>query len=336
MRALIMTLALLCAFAPAPAHAQSLERAEYDLRQVGAWAERASAINTRIVVALQSIDSLTQIMNAYTAGEKSQDWALAEVEAWRGAFARTMAALRADVAALPPVPTLSEPMQGVQTLLEALASRMPAALDESERFAETMIEMTLSAVRGEADETVVSIQQVALVARRLTEFENESLMLMSALSPPDHPNRNLGATRIAMNNASLVLLDVVFASASAETVSFPDEKRAEMRSGVETMRREIGEGRRVLAALRRNTTGADVGLSPQVRTSLDGVFDSVGESFDTLGAGADILQRAANTPQDAKVDQLLYLLDELAAIDVELLAQNTERARLIATPAPTL
>jgi hypothetical protein len=192
-------------------------------------------------------------------------------------------------------------------------------------------------VSGETDAAAAVHELATRAVRELVVFENGSLAILQAMSPPDHPNQSMASSRIALNNALVVFFDAYLDGALAGSVSLTAEQRSVIRAGAADMRRYNGVGRESTRELRENTASLAVGLTPAMRDGLDRLFASLVETFATLDRAALLIEEAAAIQDGAKPEELDAVLTSVEALSAELERQNIERATVIGNAqAPAL
>ncbi|HYD87709.1 MAG TPA: hypothetical protein VEA80_09555 [Vitreimonas sp.] len=336
MRTLLMLMAAaFLSWAPA-ANAQTAEQAEYALRQVGAWSGRNAEFGARLVALYQSADELDAVYDLADESKGSAD-AIAAVDAWRARYATQLAQLRVDIAAAPPPPRIESVMgANMQRMLDEMASRVMLEIDQAQAFGDAMANLTLAVLRGELDRESSVMQRSMAMMRELLQFENESWRIVTALSPPGHPNQNLARAHIAMNEGMIVLASVIVESAFADSLVITAEQRRDVQAAIGAMRTQVREGRASIARTRSELSFSSLGLSQDVRDAAARLFVSLEESMTSLSAAADVMERLIGLPASAKYAQVDAALAELVTIADELAMQQVYRGQQLALPTPTL
>jgi hypothetical protein len=321
-----------------PAYAQDdvNARTEYELRAISNWAQSVTALNTRGVTLMQSSERINDSIDRFADGGLNERGLRREINAWRTQFDADIAQLRADFAALPPPPRLSV-LASLQTGLEAVGRRSEQGIDQIAVFGRDMATLFEGVATGDIDSGAAMHQSAMRMLRELLEFENGSLAIMRAISPPEHPNQNIAGSRIAFNQAMIVVFDAYLTSIQAEAVTLSAAQRQQIRDAAVSMRQHNEAGRTVTSREQREMDLYGHTLSPSMRAGLTRMFASLQETFNTLDRGAMLLDNAAAMRDGAKVDDLDGLLTDVTSLAEELDLQNATRASALAGPtAPEL
>lgn len=317
-----------------PAFAQSdiNARAEYEVRSIANWAREVTALNSRAVTLLQSMDSINGAMERFGNGQLNERGLRREIDAWREQFNTEIARLRADLAALPPPPRLSV-LAELQPGLEAVMRRSGQSIDQISTFGTDMVDLFEAVATGETNSADAIHQGAMRMMRELLEFENGSLAIMRAMSPPDHPNQSIAGSRTAFNDALIVFFDVYLGSMRADSVTLSDAQRQQIRNGAAIMRQNNSEGRTVTGRVQAEMDLAPHTVSPAMRQATTRMLASLHETFSTLDRAAALLDNTAALQNGGQVESLDSVLSEVVAIAEQLDAQNTERVTVLSGPA---
>jgi hypothetical protein len=317
-----------------PAHAQSEEQArvEYELRQLGAWAQSVNAFNMRGIALLESSEQLNNALDRRVAGGLSADAFAVEVNSWREQFNTNVAQLRAEFTMLPPPPRLSA-LVALQPSVEAILQRSEQGIDQVANFGLEMAVLMDQVAAGDIDQATAMHQRAARMVRELLMFENGSLAIMQAMSPADHPNRNIASSRIAFNDALIVTFDAFLHSVRAGQIVINDQQRRALREGAAMMRRQNAGGRTATQRIRMEASSYAQTMSEPMRAGIERMFASLGETFDTLDVAAVLLETAADTRNGGSVDDFLTVLARVEQIAEVMDRQNAERASALASVA---
>ncbi len=325
--------ALVVTLAPG-ARAQSIEGAEYELRQVGQWAQAFTAFNTRAIELMMTSERLNAPLEDFAAQAKTAEQAREALSAWRLEYDRGIEQLRSDFAALPPPPRLRE-LAVLQPGLEAITRRSEQNIDQVATFGQQMADLLDRVLTGETNAVSAVHERGMRIVRELLLFENGSLAILHAISPPGHPNHPMADSRVTFNNGLVVVFDAYLRSAIQGSVVLAAEQREAIRQYAAEMRRH-NEAGRVSVREQEAAIGATP-FSPAMRVAAQQMFASLVETFATLDRGAAVLDGAAALQNGAAMDELSAVLDAVSALAVELDRQNMERASAIGNaPAPAL
>ena len=338
MRYLVALLALLCLSA-APVSAQTSDTVEQKLREIATWASSYHAINGEITALYTSANDLNAIQERFNAGDLKAEAAVAAVEAWRAAAIQRTATMRTRLGEIPTPPRIGsafgpgEDAVRLQGFIDGLGQRFHDTVDNGEAFVNTLANMALQGVRGEADAVRVSIDRTMEVSRRLLETANDALAMTLAISPTDHPAYSIASGRIAFNNAMITSLSVLRDSVLEEEIVYSEENRADVRSMLRTIREQVRSGRTHMVAARSRLGPT---MSPSLRAKFTRFYDSMSELLDTLTSAAALIERVADLPSGGKLEQLLTIFDQFDVVDTALDQQNIRRAEIMAQPAPPI
>ncbi|MCX7357204.1 MAG: hypothetical protein NT015_03505 [Alphaproteobacteria bacterium] len=317
-----------------PAYAQSdtNARAEYEVRSIANWAREVTAVNTRGVALLQSMESINGAMERFGNGQLNERGLRREINAWRTQFNAEIARLRTDFAALPPPPRLSL-LASLQPGLEAVMRRSEQGIDQIETFGTDMVNLFEGVATGDIDSGDAMHQSAMRMLRELLQFENGSLAIMRAMSPPDHPNQSIAGSRTALNDALIVFFDAYLTSMRADRVILSDAQRQTFRDGAVVMRQNNAEGRTVTGRVQADMDLAPHVVSPAMRQATTRMLNSLQETFTTLDRAAALLDNTAALPDGGNVETLDSVLSEVMVIADQLEVQNTERVTVLSGPA---
>ncbi len=317
-----------------PAYAQTDDnaRAEYEVRAIANWAREVTALNTRGVVLLQSMETINGALERFGNGRLNERGLRREINAWRTQFSTEIARLRTDFAALPPAPRLSM-LAELQPGLEAVMLRSEQGIDQIATFGIDMATLFEEVATGDIDSGDAMHQGAMRMLRELLQFENGSLAIMRAMSPPDHPNRSIAGSRTAFNDALIVFFDAYLSSMRVDSVVISDAQRQQIRDGAVIMRQNNVEGRTVTTRVQADIDLSGHTMSPSLRQATMRMLTSLHETFTTLDRAAAMLDNAAALPNGGNVETLDHVLSEVTLIADQLEAQNTERVTVLSGPA---
>jgi hypothetical protein len=324
---------LFLALAPG-AGAQTLEESEYELRQIGQWSQAYTAFNSRAVQLMMTSESLNAQLDEFARGAKTAEELREALRAWRGEYDRGIAQMRADFAALPPPPRLRA-LAMLQPGLDAATRRSEQNIDQVAAFGTQMAELLDRVLSGETNAAAAVHERGMRIVRELLLFENGSLTLLQAMSPPGHPNHPMAASRITFNNSLVIVFDAYLRSAMQGAIVASVEQRTGIVQGAAEMRRHNEAGRN--SVREHEAAMGATPFSPTMRVAVERMYASMTETFETLDRGAAILEAAAALRNGAAIDELEAVLDAVTALAMELDRQNMERASVLnRSPAPAL
>jgi hypothetical protein len=323
--AIILIVGLFLALSPG-ANAQAQE--------IGHWAQAFTAFNGRAIQLMMTSEDLNAPLDEFAAGTKTAEEVREALRAWRVEYDRGIAQMRTEFAALPPPPRLRT-LAVLQPGLDAATRRSEQNIDQVAAFGTQMADMLDRVLSGETDAAAAVHERGMRIVRELLVFENGSLAILHAMSPPGHPNHPMADSRIAFNNSLVILFDSYLRSAMQDSIVLTAEQRTAIRHGAAEMRRHNEAGR---ASVREQEVSMGAApFSPAMRVAVQRMFASMTATFVTLDRGAAILDGAAALRNGAGTGELEAVLDAVSTLAAELDRQNMERASAISnSPAPAL
>jgi hypothetical protein len=285
---------------------------------------------------IESSDLLTPTLDSFDEGETTDAEMTAILERWRTDYQTRVAQLRVEFAALPPPPRLVA-MAALQPGIEAILRRSEQGIDQVAAFGGQMAELVERYIDGEISETAALQEMAMRMVRELLEFENGSLAIMQAMSNPGHPNQSIAASRMAFNEALIVVFDAYLRSSGEAEIRLTPARRREMRASAAAMRQHNATGRDAVQTMRLAVEPEIARMSPAMQRGVQVMLASLLETFDTLDGGAALIETAAELREGAKVDLFDPILDRVDEFTLEIERQNAERAAALAVvPAPSL